>query len=173
MSTSRLQELTPLQRAALHQVPVERPSVSEELPDVVTGIEARMESVRAEVERKLTTRKGRCEFLLGKRIRFFNPFKRQWQFGTVVSSSRARGRRNGPHLIVQLENEYKVKTNDLKKVSQVNPFMAYWVDETGNAVDSADPGYRKAEGLGGVPLSKGEELPVEDMDEPVQKPVNP
>ncbi len=64
MSVERLQELGPTERDTLDRLKPEMPSVSPELPDVVGPIPALMESVRAEVEGKLKTRKGRCEFFL-------------------------------------------------------------------------------------------------------------
>lgn len=92
-------------------------------------------------------RAERAHMLLGKRVRFFDPFRHCWDTGLVVAIHRGhiRGRRsgNGPFLSVQSDTQIHATRRDNKRVAMVNPQRAWWIDESGDPVDAADWVYQR------------------------------
>ncbi len=92
-------------------------------------------------------RAERAAMLLGKRVHFFDPFRRGWDTGLVLSVHAGHistGRKNsGPFLIVRSDTQLHATRRDQKHIGMVNPNRAYWIDEEGNPVDSADWVYRQ------------------------------
>ena len=100
------------------------------------------ECVSQNISPDTRSRSERAKLLLGKRVRFYDPFRQCWDTGLVVAihGGHIGGRRSskGPFLSVQSDTQIHATRRDNKRVAMVNPQRAWWIDESGNPVDAAD-----------------------------------